>query len=207
MTLTAHPAQDVSNHHGVIVRLHDDGTVPDDNPFVGQEGARPEIWSYGHRNAQGLAIQPGTGAVWLTEHGPQGGDEVNVSTSGDNYGWPVIGFGVNYRSGRAIHEATHMEGMQQPVHLWVPSIGVSGLAFYSGDKFPEWKGNLFAGGLAGERVDRLTIEDGQVVASETILRGMGRVRDVREGPDGFIYVALESRGDGETPVVRLEPVG
>ena len=205
--LAAHPAQDVSNHHGVIVRLHDDGTVPDDNPFVGQAGAQPEIWSYGHRNAQGLAIQPGTGAVWLTEHGPQGGDEVNVSTSGDNYGWPVIGFGVNYRSGSAIHEATHMEGMQQPAHIWVPSIGVSGLAFYSGDKFPEWKGNLFAGGLAGERVDRLTIEDGRVVASETILRGMGRVRDVREGPDGFIYVALESRGDDETPVVRLEPVG
>ena len=205
--LAAHPAQDVSNHHGVIVRLHDDGSVPEDNPFVGQAGARPEIWSYGHRNAQGLAIQPGTGAVWLTEHGPQGGDEVNVSTPGANYGWPVIGYGVNYRSGSAIHAATHMEGMEQPVHFWVPSIGVSGLAFYSGERFPEWQGNLFAGGLAGERIDRLTIEDGQVVASETILRGMGRVRDIREGPDGFIYVALEARGDGETPIVRLEPVG
>ena len=205
--LAAHPAQDISNHHGVIVRLHDDGSIPDDNPFVGQEGARPEIWSYGHRNAQGLAIQPGTGAVWLTEHGPQGGDEVNVSTPGANYGWPVIGYGVNYRSGSAIHEATHMEGMEQPVHIWVPSIGVSGLAFYGGDKFPEWQGNLFAGGLAGQNIDRLTIEDGQVVASETILLGMGRVRDGREGPDGFIYVALEARGDGETPIVRLEPVG
>ncbi len=205
--LAAHPAQDISNHHGVIVRLHDDGRVPDDNPFAGQEGARPEIWSYGHRNAQGLAIQPGTGAVWLTEHGPRGGDEVNVSTPGTNYGWPVIGYGVNYRSGTAIHDGTHMEGMEQPLHIWVPSIGVSGLAFYNGDQFPEWRGNLFAGGLAGERIDRLTIEDGEVVASETILRGMGRVRDVREGPDGFIYVALESRGDGETPIVRLEPVG
>ena len=205
--LAAHPAQDVSNHHGVIVRLHDDGSIPDDNPFVGQAGARPEIWSYGHRNPQGLAIQPGTGAVWSTEHGPQGGDEVNVSTPGANYGWPVIGYGVNYRSGSAIHETTHMEGMEQPQHIWVPSIGASGLAFYTGDKFPAWQGNLFAGGLAGQRIDRLTIEDGAVVGSETILRGMGRVRDVRQGPDGFIYVALEARGDGETPIVRLEPVG
>ena len=205
--LAAHPAQDISNHHGVIVRLNDDGTVPDDNPFVGQEGARPEIWSYGHRNAQGLAIHPETGAVWLTEHGPQGGDEVNVSTPGSNYGWPVIGYGVNYRSGRAIHDATHGEGMEQPVHIWVPSIGASGLSFYNGGAFPEWSGNLFAGGLALERVDRLTVEDGQVVASETILRGMGRVRDVREGPDGFLYVALDSRQGGETPIVRLEPVG
>ena len=205
--LAAHPAQDIRNHHGVIVRLHDDGSIPDDNPFVGQVDARPEIWSYGHRNPQGLAIQPGTGAVWSTEHGPQGGDEVNVSTPGANYGWPVIGYGVNYRSGSAIHEATHMEGMEQPMHIWVPSIGASGLAFYTGDKFPEWQGNLFAGGLAGQRIDRLTIEDGRVVASETILQGMGRVRDVRQGPDGFIYVALEARGDGETPIVRLEPVG
>lgn len=205
--LAAHPAQDVSNHHGVIVRLHDDGRVPDDNPFVGQMGAQPDIWSYGHRNAQGLAIEPGTGAVWLTEHGPQGGDEVNVSMPGANYGWPVIGYGVNYRSGSAIHEATHMEGMEQPEHIWVPSIGVSGLAFYTGDQFPGWQGDLLAGGLAGQRIDRLTIEDGSVVASETILQGMGRVRDIRQGPDGFIYVALEARGDGETPIVRLEPVG
>ena len=205
--LAAHPAQDVSNHHGVIVRLHDDGSIPDDNPFVGQAGARPEIWSYGHRNPQGLAIQPGTGAVWSTEHGPQGGDEVNVSTPGANYGWPVIGYGVNYRSGSAIHEATHMEGMEQPQHIWVPSIGASGLAFYTGDQFPQWQGNLLAGGLAGQRIDRLTIEDGSVVASETILQGMGRVRDIRQGPDGFIYVALEARGDDQTPIVRLEPVG
>ena len=204
--LAAHPAQDVSNHHGVIVRLHDDGSVPEDNPFVGRAGARTEIWSYGHRNPQGLAIHPETGAVWLTEHGPQGGDEVNVSTPGSNYGWPVIGYGVNYGSGLAIHDGTHKEGMEQPVHFWVPSIGVSGLAFYTGDKFPEWRGNLFAGGLAGRNIDRLTIEDGRVVERETILQGMGRVRDVREGPDGYIYVALEDRGGAPTPVVRLEPV-
>ena len=204
--LAAHPAQDLSNHHGVIVRLHDDGGVPGDNPFVGRAGAMPEIWSYGHRNPQGLAIHPETGAVWLTEHGPQGGDEVNLSTAGSNYGWPVIGYGVNYGSGTAIHASTHADGMEQPLHFWVPSIGVSGLTFYTGDKFPEWRGNLFAGGLSGQRVDRLVIEDGEVVASETILQGMGRVRDVREGPDGYIYVALSAR-DGSTPIVRLEPAG
>ena len=205
--LAAHPAQDISNHHGVIVRLHDDGSVPEDNPFVGRAGAMPEIWSYGHRNPQGLAIHPETGAVWLTEHGPQGGDEVNVSTAGANYGWPVIGYGVNYGSGTAIHASTRADGMEQPLHFWVPSIGVSGLAFYTGDKFPEWRGNLFAGGLSGQQGGRLVIEDGEIVASETILQGMGRVRDVREGPDGYIYVALESRGDEQTPIVRLEPVG
>ncbi|MYA12315.1 MAG: PQQ-dependent sugar dehydrogenase [Gemmatimonadetes bacterium] len=211
--LTAHPAQDISLHQGVIVRLHDDGSVPDDNPFVGQAGARPEIWSYGHRNPQGLVIHPETDAVWLTEHGPQGGDEVNVSTPGANYGWPVIGYGVNYGSGTAIHGGTHAEGMEQPLHFWVPSIGVSGLAFYHGDKFPEWRGSLFAGGLAGGRVDRLTIEGGRVTGRETVFEGRGRVRDVREGPDGYIYIALEQRGrrgggaTPTTPIVRLEPVG
>ncbi len=205
--LHAHPAQDVSNHHGVVVRLHDDGRVPEDNPFVGQEGARPEIWSYGHRNPQGLAIHPETGAVWITEHGPQGGDEVNVAEAGKNYGWPVIGYGVNYRSGTAIHASTHAEGMEQPVHLWVPSIGTSGLAFYTADQFPQWRGDLFAGGLSGQRIDRLTLDGARVVASETVLRDLGRVRDVRQGPDGFIYVAIDDRRGGETRIVRLEPTG
>lgn len=205
--LHAHPAQDVSNHHGVVVRLHDDGSVPDDNPFVGQEGARPEIWSYGHRNPQGLAIHPETGAVWITEHGPQGGDEVNVAEAGKNYGWPVIGYGVNYRTGTAIHASTHAEGMEQPVHVWVPSIGTSGLAFYTGDQFPAWRNDLLAGGLVGQRIDRLTVDGGRVVASETILRGAGRVRDVRQGPDGFIYVAIDDRSGGETQIARLEPAG
>ncbi len=203
--LEAHPAQDLSNHHGVVARLHDDGRAPADNPFVGLEDALPEIWSYGHRNPQGLAIQPGAGAVWLTEHGPRGGDEVNVATPGRNYGWPVIGFGVNYRGGTAIHAATHRDGMEQPLHVWVPSIGVSGLAFYDGDAFPEWRGDLFAGGLVGQRVDRLTVESGQVVASETVVQGLGRVRDVRQGPDGFLYLAIESRDGAETPILRLEP--
>jgi glucose/arabinose dehydrogenase len=145
--LAAHPAQDLSNHFGKIIRLHDDGRVPQDNPFVARADARPEIYSYGHRNVQGLAIHPVTGDVLATEHGPQGGDEVNVITPGANYGWPVVGFGVNYRTGSAIHGGTHKEGMEQPMHIWVPSIGTSGLMVYTGDKFPEWRGNVFAGGM------------------------------------------------------------
>jgi glucose/arabinose dehydrogenase len=134
--LTKHPAQDLSNHHGVVVRLHDDGRVPTDNPFVNRAGALPEIWSYGHRNPQGLAIHPETGDVWANEHGPQGGDELNLVRPGLNYGWPVIGYGVNYRSGLAIHEGTQREGMESPVHFWVPSIATSGLMIYTGDRFP-----------------------------------------------------------------------
>jgi glucose/arabinose dehydrogenase len=206
--LEAHPAQDLSNHHGTIIRLNDDGSVPDDNPFVGQVGTLPEIWSYGHRNPQGLVIHPETGDVWITEHGPQGGDELNLVQPGNNYGWPVVGYGVNYRSGLAIHEGTQRAGMESPVHFWVPSIATSGLAFYSGDRFPGWQGNLLVGGLAGEQIDRLTMSpDGKtVVRRETILQGMGRVRDVREGLDGYVYVSIEDRAGAPTSVVRLEPV-
>jgi len=204
--LEAHPAQDLSNHHGVIVRLHDDGRVPDDNPFVGQEGALPEIWSYGHRNPQGLVFDAESGNLYATEHGPQGGDEVNLIQPGANYGWPVIGFGVNYGTGLTIHEGTTREGMEQPLYVWVPSIGTSGFMLYTGDKFPRWRGNFFAGGLAGEQVTRLTLEDGEIVEDAMLLRGIGRVRDVRQGPDGYIYVAIEARRGGPTPIVRLEPV-
>lgn len=204
--LEAHPAQDLSNHHGVVVRLNEDGSVPSDNPFIGREGARPEIWSYGHRNPQGLAIHPETGDVWATEHGPQGGDELNLIQPGLNYGWPVVGFGVNYGSGARIHEGTMREGMENPVNVWVPSIGTSGLMIYSGDAFPGWKGDVFAGGLAGERVDRLVMDGRQVVLRESVFHGMGRVRDVRQGPDGYVYVSLEHRAGNPTAVVRLEPV-
>jgi aldose sugar dehydrogenase len=206
--LEAHPAQDLSNHHGTVIRLHDDGSVPDDNPFVGQVGMLPEIWSYGHRNPQGLAINSDTGDVWITEHGPQGGDELNLIQPGMNYGWPVVGYGVNYGSGLAIHEGTQREGMESPVHFWVPSIATSGLAFYTGDRFSEWRGNLLVGGLVGEQVDRLTMgPDGKtVVRKETILQGMGRVRDVRQSPDGYVYVSIEDRAGAPTSVVRLEPV-
>ena len=204
--LETHPAQDRSNHHGTINRLHDDGRVPADNPFVNEAGVRPEIWSYGHRNPQGLAIHPETGDVWANEHGPQGGDELNLIQRGANYGWPVVGYGVNYGSGTAIHSGTRREGMEPPVHFWVPSIATSGLLIYTGDRFPQWRGNLFVGGLAGQQLARLTMDGRRVMSEETLVRGLGRIRDVRQGPDGFIYLVID--GEGQQPsVVRLEPGG
>ncbi len=204
--LEAHPAQDLSNHHGKTVRLHDDGRVPADNPFVNRAGARPEIWSYGHRNVQGLAVHPETGEVWTNEHGPQGGDELNRIQPGRNYGWPVVGFGVNYRTGLAIHSGTHREGMEQPVHIWVPSIGISGMMIYSGDRFPQWRGNVFVGGMVGQQLARLTLQGGRVVNEETLVQQMGRIRDVRQSPDGYVYLVTDD-GDGKpTPILRMEPV-
>jgi len=206
--LSAHPAQDLSNHHGVTIRLHDDGRVPADNPFVGQEGALPDIWSYGHRNPQGLAIHPETGDVWINEHGPQGGDELNLVQPGLNYGWPVIGYGVNYGSGSAIHEGTLRDDIEPPTHFWVPSIATSGLLIYSGDRFPEWRGSVFVGGLSGQQLARLTPSidrPRRFEQEETLAYGIGRVRDVRQGPDGYIYLAIEARGGAPTAVVRLEP--
>lgn len=207
--LEAHPSQNLANHNGTVIRLFDDGRVPSDNPFVGQEGARPEIWSYGHRNPQGLAFHPVTGELFATEHGPQGGDELNIIRPGNNYGWPVIGYGVNYGAGAPIHTRTSLQGMEQPLYFWVPSIGASGLMIYSGDAFPAWKGNVFAGGLArpnGGGISRLVLnEDNIVVAAETLLPG-NRTRDIRQGPDGLIYVVLDVRQGPGGRVVRLEPV-
>jgi glucose/arabinose dehydrogenase len=205
--LEAHPAQDLTNHHGTINRLYEDGRVPPDNPFVGRDEVRPEIWSYGHRNPQSLAIHPETGELWEAEHGPQGGDEINRIEPSLNYGWPVIGFGVNYGSGQRIHEGTLREGMQRPVHVWVPSIATSGMMIYDGDAFPEWRGDIFVGGLAGEQLARVEVDMGVSVLEETLVRGMGRIRDVRQGPEGFIYLAIDDGADGLTPIVRLEPVG
>lgn len=202
--LEAHPAQDLSNHHGTTNRIHDDGRIPDDNPFVNESGARPEIWSYGHRNQQGLAIHPESGDIWATEHGPQGGDELNLIRPGLNYGWPVIGYGVNYRSGTAIHEGTHRDGMEQPANFWVPSIATSGLMIYTGDIFPEWKGNIFVGGMAGTQIARLTLDGQRVVSEETLVKGLGRIRDIRQGPNGYIYLAIDSDA-GPQSIVRLEP--
>lgn len=204
--LEAHPAQDLTNHHGKIVRLHDDGRVPADNPFVNRAGARPETWSYGHRNVQGIAIQPETGDVFATEHGPMGGDELNRILPSLNYGWPVVGFGVNYTTGLAIHQGTMREGMEQPRHIWVPSIGISGGMFYTGDRFPQWKGNYFTAGLAGQQLARLTLKGTAVVNEETLVPQMGRIRDVRQGLDGFIYLAIEDRDGKPTPILRMEPV-
>jgi aldose sugar dehydrogenase len=204
--LEAHPAQDLSNHHGKIVRLHDDGRVPADNPFVTRTGARSEIWSYGHRNVQGLAIHPETGDMWANEHGPQGGDELNLIQPGRNFGWPVIGFGVNYTTGLAIHSGTHRQGMEQPVRVWVPSIGISGLMIYTGDRFPQWRGNLFVGGMVGQRLSRLTLDGQRVISEETLVQQRGRIRDIRQGPDGFIYLVTDDRDGKPTPILRIEPV-
>ena len=207
--LEAHPAQDLSTHHGTIVRLHDDGRVPEDNPFVGEAGALPEIWSYGHRNPQGMAQDPETGQLWANEHGPQGGDEVNRIQAGNNYGWPVVGYGVNYRSGSAIHEGTHRDGMTPPEHVWVPSIGTSGMMFYTGSRFPAWQGNAFVGGMVGQQLARLELsEDRQtILREETLYFGEGRIRDVRQGPDGSIYLAMDHRAGQETAIIRLDPAG
>jgi glucose/arabinose dehydrogenase len=205
--LEEHPAQDTSNHHGTTIRLHDDGRVPEDNPFVNEANARPEIWSYGHRNPQGLAIHPETGDIWTHEHGPQGGDELNRIQPGGNYGWPVIGYGVNYGSGLAIHNSTLREGLRHSNHVWVPSIAASGMLIYTGQHFPEWQGNIFAGGLAGQQLARLTLtaDKQEVEQEETLMQGLGRIRDIRQGPDDYIYIAIEGSDGALTPIVRLEP--
>lgn len=203
--LENHPAQDRSNHHGTINRLMEDGSIPADNPFAGQDGIEPSIYSYGHRNPQGLIFDPATGNIWSTEHGPQGGDEVNLVTGGLNYGWPVVGYGVNYGSGSKIHEATMREGWENPRHIWVPSIGTSGLMMYDGERFPAWRGDLFAGGLTGEVLVRISLDGDVVTGSENLVQRIGRIRDVRQGPDGFIYLALEDRRGEPSSIVRLEP--
>lgn len=206
--LEMHPAQQLATHQGKVIRLHDDGRVPADNPFVNRPNAKPEIWSYGHRSLQGLAIDPATGNVWQSEHGPQGGDELNLNRKGANYGWPVIGYGVNYGEARTpIHASSARQGMEQPVRYWVPSIGTSGLMVYSGDKFPNWKGNIFMGGMNGNQSLARLVMDGTRVSEEAKMLGTNlRVRDVRQSPSGDIYLALDDRGDASTSVVRVEPV-
>ncbi|MXW10703.1 MAG: PQQ-dependent sugar dehydrogenase [Gammaproteobacteria bacterium] len=200
-----HPALDVTNHMGTIVRLHDDGRVPGDNPFVGRSDGLPEIWSYGHRNLQGLAVDPGTGEVWSNEHGPRGGDELNLISGGGNYGWPVVSHGINY-DGTVYTTDASGEGAESPRFVWTPSIGISGMMIYRGDAFPWWKGSAFVGGMVGEQLGRVILEGTDALGVETLLPGeLGRIRDVREGPDGLIYLALEHQED-LTAVVRLEPV-
>jgi glucose/arabinose dehydrogenase len=195
-------AQDLSNHYGKVVRIRPDGSVPPDNPFVGKGGARPEIWSYGHRNPQSAAIHPETGKLWTIEHGARGGDEVNVPAAGKNYGWPVITYGRDY-SFLPIGEGTRKAGMEQPVYYWDPSIAPSGMAFYTGSLFPDWKGNLFVGALAGRALHRLVLEGEQVVGEEALLKDLGeRIRDVRNGPDGALWVLTDS---AEGRVLRLVP--
>jgi glucose/arabinose dehydrogenase len=196
-------AQDIGDHAGSVIRINDDGSVPADNPFVTTAGARPEIYTYGNRNVQGIALDPGSGRIWAHEHGPQGGDEVNILVSGRNYGWPVITYGRNYVLGTKIGEGTHKQGMEQPLHYWTPSIAPSGMTLYTGDKFPAWRGNLFVGALKYRLLVRLEMRDKEIVHEERLLEDvLGRIRDVRTGPDGYIYV-LTDHDDGV--LARLEP--
>ena len=200
-----HPAQDRGNHHGTVNRLHDDGSIPSDNPFVGQEGIEPSIWSYGHRNPQGMVYDSASGQLWINEHGPQGGDELNLVKPSLNYGWPIVGYGVNY-GGKTLHDGTHQDGMEQPVYYWVPSIATSGMVLYTGTLIEAWTGNLLVGGLGGQQIARLTMDGTEVVSEETIFSGNGRVRDIRQGPDGAIYIGIDATVDSAA-IVRIAPTG
>ncbi|MGQ7792968.1 PQQ-dependent sugar dehydrogenase [Faunimonas sp. B44] len=197
-------AQDLDSHLGKVVRINRDGSVPEDNPFVGRDGALPEIWSYGHRNIQAAALHPESGALWEIEHGPRGGDELNIPEAGKNYGWPVVSHGVNY-DGRPVGTGEKAaEGMEDPVHTWTPVIAPSGMIFYSGKAFPEWENNLFVGGLASTALVRLELDGSAVSHEERLLTDLGkRIRDVAEGPDGEIYVITDD-ADGE--ILRIAPM-
>jgi len=197
-------AQTLDNHLGKVVRIEPDGTAPADNPFVGTAGALPEIWSRGHRNIQGAALHPATGELWASEHGPQGGDEVNLIEGGRNYGWPLVTYGRNYGTGTRIGEEGPKPGFEQPLKWWVPlSIAPSGMAFVTSDRYPGWKGSLLIGALRGQMLVRLTLDGRKVVGEERLLTDLKeRIRDVRQGPDGFVYVLTDS-SDGQ--VLRLQP--
>jgi len=193
-------AQKPDQHMGKVVRLHDDGRIPADNPFAGKRAALPEIFSLGHRNVQGAAVHPVSGRIWTHEHGPQGGDEINILAPATNYGWPVITFGVNYFTGTKIGEGTHKTGMAQPLYKWVPSIAPSGMTFYTGDSYPDWKNSLFIGSLKFQMLVRLTLDEDKVTREERLLQGIGRVRDVRQGPDGLLYLLADNK------LLQLQPL-
>lgn len=196
-------AQNLSNSNGTILRLNDDGSIPDDNPFVGRADAQPSTYSYGHRNPQGMAVHPTRGEVWAHEHGPRGGDEINLLQPGANYGWPVLTYGRSY-AGLPIGEGTSKPGMEPPLHHWTPSIAPSGMAFYTGDAFPAWRGNLFVGSLKFRNLVRVVLDGTRIVAQEVLLDGaFGRIRDVRQGPNGLIYVLTD---DPNGRLIRLQPV-
>lgn len=191
--------QDITRDCGKIYRLHDDGRIPKDNPFVNSENAKPAIYSYGHRNPQGLIKNPETGDLWEHEHGPQGGDEINIIQKGKNYGWPVISYGINY-DGTPFTDITEKEGMAQPLFYWIPSIAPSGMAFVTSNKYPDWKGNILVGSLKFGYLERLVLNKEKVVKREKLLDKIGRVRDVIQAPDGYIYVAVEGKG-----IVKIVP--
>lgn len=195
-------AQDPTDHAGALMRIRPDGGIPADNPFHTGLGGHPEIYSYGHRNPQGMALHPETGRVWLHEHGPRGGDEVNIPVKGGNFGWPVLTFGIGY-DGSRIGQGTRREGMEDPIHQWTPSIAPSGMAFYTGAAFPQWRGDLFVGALKDRMVVRLKLDGERVVREERMLENLARrIRDVRDGPDGYLYLLTDHR-DGE--ILRMVP--
>ena len=185
--------QDLSRDGGKIYRVFDDGSIPEDNPFVTKEGAKTAIYSYGHRNPQGLIKHPETGEIWDHEHGPKGGDEINIIKKGANYGWPMVTYGINY-GGTPITEKREMEGIEAPIHYWTPSIAPSGMAFVTSEKYPNWKGSLLVGSLSFQYLERLEMDGNKVISREKFMEDEGRVRDVRQGPDGLIYVAIEGKG-------------
>lgn len=185
--------QDLSRDCGKVYRLHDDGRIPDDNPFIDTPNAKKAIYSYGHRNPQGMILHPKTKAIWTHEHGPKGGDEINIIKAGKNYGWPVISYGKNY-SGTKFTDITKKEGMEQPLHYWDPSIAPSGMAFINSDKYGDWNGNLLVGSLKFQYLDMCTLKNSKIIKEERLLDGLGRIRCVEQGPDGYIYVGIENLG-------------
>lgn len=196
-------SQNLANHLGTMIRLNDDGSVPFDNPYVSTRGARPEIYSYGHRNVQGLDVHPDTGAIWTHEHGARGGDEINIVAPGLNYGWPQVTYGINY-DGSPVTDATSGPDYQEPVWYWVPSIAPSGMSFYEGDAFPAWQGDLFVGALAGSMLVRYEVHNDAIISEEPLLEDLGvRIRDVKTGPDGLVYLLTD---DLDGAVIRLVPV-
>ncbi|MFP4846439.1 PQQ-dependent sugar dehydrogenase [Winogradskyella sp. PE311] len=185
--------QDITRDCGKIYRINDDGSIPKDNPFIKNAKAKKAIYSFGHRNPQGMTLQPGTGDIWTHEHGPKGGDEINIIQPGKNYGWPIISYGVNY-SGTKFTDITKKDGMEQPIHYWVPSIAPSGMSFIDSDKYGDWNGNLLVGSLKFQYLDMCTIKNNKVIKEERLLDGLGRVRCIEQGPDGYIYVGIENLG-------------
>ena len=199
----AKKAQTLDNHIGKIIRIRPDGSVPPDNPFVNSPNALPEIWAYGLRNPEGLAFNPADGKLWEQEHGPMGGDEINIIEKGKNYGWPVVSFGVNYDGTPVGAGKAQAPGMTAPVWHWTPSIAPSGMTFYSGDLFPQWKGSLFNGALKFQLLSRLTLDGGKVVKEERLLQGLReRIRDVRQGPNGALYLLTDNSAGR---ILRLTP--
>jgi glucose/arabinose dehydrogenase len=202
-------AQNPTNTLGAIVRIDPDGGIPKDNPFVGKDGARPEIWSYGHRNIQSAALHPETGELWEVEHGTRGGDELNIARKGLNYGWPTVAYGIEYRGGPIFEGITRKEGTEQPAYYWDPVIAPSGMLFYTGSAFPEWEGNLFVGGLATMRLVRLVLDGNRVVGEEHLLGDLQpmpqRIRDVRQGPDGAIYLLTNVQKGTGARMIKLVP--